>query len=79
MALTCQHRRGALHVCTGPVFSFRPWPATHRRATPREATSLRRTEFDAGSVFYSLPGMVRGGTMTKLNQLLARLRAMLKR
>jgi hypothetical protein len=57
-----------------------PAPARNPPTRPaREATRLRRTELDAGSAFLRLPGKVRGGTMTKLNQLLARLRGMLKR
>jgi hypothetical protein len=63
----------ALYLAFGP--GPQPTDAPHRAR--RRALGERR--LDAGSVFYSLPGMVRGGTMTKLNQLLARLRAMLKR
>ncbi len=65
--------------CTGPAFRFRPWPATHRRAKRARRGAFRANGVRCGSAFLLLPGMWRGGTMTKLSQLIARLRATLKR
>ena len=67
-------------MCACPCIQVPAQAATHRRARTREAMELQgERSSNAGSAFLLLPRMLRGGTMTKLSELIARLRATLKR